>query len=143
MAARPIGMLMKKTHRQLSWTRLPPMTGPNAAPIAPNADQVPIAAALELAGTEASSSESEAGTISPAPPAWTILAPISAAAEGAAPHSREPSVNVARPATKTRRRPTRSAHRPAGTRTAAKTIVYALSTHDSELSVVPEYSLPM
>ena len=35
----------------------------------------------------------------------------------------DPALNAASPTTKTRRRPTRSAHRPAGTSTAANTIV--------------------
>ena len=35
------------------------------------------------------------------------------------------------------RRPMRSAQRPIGTSAAAKTIVYALSTQDSELRLVP------
>src|SRR5215472_1234763 len=67
MAATPIGRLIQKTQRQFSWTRPPPTTGPRAAPSAPNADHVPIAAALALAGTEASRSDNEAGTIRPAP----------------------------------------------------------------------------
>ena len=87
------------------------------------ADQVPMARARPWAGTAASRSESEAGTIRPAPAAWITRAAISAATPGARPHSSEPAPKTARPATKSRRRPTRSAHRPAGTSTAAKTIV--------------------
>ncbi len=52
-------------------------------------------------------------------------------------------MNPASPATNTRRRPIRSAHRPAGTSTAANTIVYPLSTQDSELRLVPGYCLLM
>src|SRR5215469_7921246 len=143
MASKPTGMLIQNTQRQLSWTRLPPITGPSAAPSAPNADHVPIAAALALAGTEASSKDSEAGTIRPAPQAWMIRAATKAATPGASPQSSEPMLIAARPMTNTRRLPTRSAHRPAGTRTAAKMIVYALSTQDSEVSDVPAYSRPM
>jgi hypothetical protein len=130
-------MLIRKTHRQFSCTSAPPTTGPNAAPMPPKADQVPMAAVLRAAGTQASRSDSEAGAIIPAPAAWMILAPISAGTDGVSPHSSDPALNAARPATKTRRRPILSAHRPAGTRTAANTIVYALSTQDSELSGVP------
>jgi hypothetical protein len=91
--------------------------------MAPKADQVPMAAVLPLTGTQASSSDREAGVIIPAPAAWMILAPISAGTEGVSPHSTDPMLKAARPATKTLRRPIRSAQRPAGTRTAAYTMV--------------------
>ena len=94
-------------------------------------------------GTLASSSESEAGTIRPAPAAWMIRAAISSGTPGDRPHRAEPALKPIRPATKIRRRPTRSAHRPAGTSTAANTIVYAFSTQDSEPRLVPRYSRPM
>src|SRR5690349_12780921 len=136
-------MLIQNTQRQLTWTRLPPITGPSAAPSAPSADQVPIALARPEAGTLASSSESEAGTIRPAPTAWTIRAAISSGTPGDRPHSAEPRLNPISPAPKIRRRPIRSAHRPAGTSTAANTIVYAFSTQDSESRLVPWYSRPM
>ena len=42
-AATPTGTLIQNTHRQFTWTRLPPITGPSAAPSAPSADQVPSA----------------------------------------------------------------------------------------------------
>src|SRR5215472_5868075 len=143
MAATPTGRLIQNTQRQLIWTRLPPITGPSAAPSAPRADQVPRACGLNRGDTAASSSDNDAGTMRPAPIAWTTRAAISAATPGARPHSSEPRLNAARPAMKTRRRPIRSAHRPAGTSTAAKTIVYALSTQDSELRLVPGYCLLM
>src|SRR5213083_2251455 len=143
MAASPTGTLIQNTQRQLSCTRLPPITGPSAAPSAPNADQVPRACGLARGGTAASTRDNDAGTIRPAPAAWMILAAISAATPGATPHSTEPRTKAARPPISTRQRPTRSAHRPAGTSTAAKTIVYALSTQDSEPRLVPGYWLPM
>src|SRR5688572_21803031 len=59
------------------------------------------------------------------------------------PQSNDPPVNTASPATRVLRRPTRSAHRPAGTSTAANTIVYALRIHDSEPSSAPAYSSPI
>src|SRR6185437_7208135 len=74
-------------------------------------------------GTAASSSDSDAGTIAPAPAAWTTRAAISAPTPGASAHSTEPRLNPASPSTNRRRRPTRSAQRPAGTSTAANTIV--------------------
>jgi hypothetical protein len=122
-AASPTGTLIQNTQRQLSCTRLPPITGPRAAPRAPRADQVPRALVRTDGGTAASRSESDAGTIAPAPAAWMTRATISAATPGASPHSTDPAVNPASPATKSRRRPIRSAHRPAGTSTAANTIV--------------------
>src|ERR1700758_3847642 len=143
MAASPTGTLIQNTQRQLTWTRLPPITGPSAAPSAPSADQVPRAFARPAAGTAASRSDNDAGTIAPAPAAWMTRAAISSPTPGASPHSTDPAVNPASPATNTRRRPIRSAHRPAGTSTAANTIVYALSTQDSELRLVPGYCLLM
>ena len=122
-AASPTGTLIQNTQRQLTCTRVPPMTGPSAAPSAPRADQVPMAFGRAGAGTAASSSDSDAGTIAPAPAAWTTRAAISAPTPGARPHSTEPTVNPASPATNSRRRPIRSAQRPAGTSTAANTIV--------------------
>jgi hypothetical protein len=70
-------------------------------------------------------------------------APIRARTPGATPHSSEPRLNAIIPATNRRRRPTRSAQRPAGTRTAANTIVYPFSTQDSELRLVPVNWRPM
>src|SRR5579863_3891792 len=88
-AATPTGTLIQNTQRQLIWTRLPPITGPSAAPRAPRADQVPRAFARACAGTAASSSDSDAGTIAPAPAAWMTRAPISAPTPGASPHGHE------------------------------------------------------
>src|SRR6185312_14488372 len=138
-AATPTGTLIQNTQRQSTCTRAPPMTGPNAAPRAPSADQVPRALGRTGAGTAASNNDSDAGTIAPAPAAWMTRAAISAATPGASPHSTEPKLNRASPAVNSRRRPIRSAHRPAGTSTAANTIVYAFSTQDSELRLVPGY----
>jgi hypothetical protein len=122
-AASPTGRLIQKTHRQLNCTRLPPITGPRAAPSAPRADQVPMACERAAGGTEASSKDSDAGTIRPAPTACTTRAAISRLTPGASPQHSDPAQNASRPATNSRRRPTRSAQRPAGTRTAANTIV--------------------
>ncbi len=123
MATTPTGRLIQNTQRQPNCTRLPPITGPSVAPRAPRADHVPMAFPRTAVGTEASRSESEAGTIRPAPIAWTSRAMINAATPGASPHSIEPRVKANNPATNSLRRPIRSAHRPAGTSTAANTIV--------------------
>ena len=122
-AATPTGTLIQNTQRQSTCTRAPPITGPSAAPRAPSADQVPRALGRTGGGTAASSSDSDAGTIAPAPAAWMTRAAISAATPGASPHSTEPKLNRISPPEKSRRRPIRSAHRPAGTSTAANTIV--------------------
>ena len=142
-AASPTGRLIQNTQRQSIWTSAPPITGPSAAPSAPIAAQVPMARGRAGAGTAASSRERDAGTIRPAPTAWMTRATISASTPGARPQSSEPAVKPSRPATNSRRRPTRSAHRPAGTRTAANTMVYPFSTQDSSLRLVPGYCLPM
>src|SRR6266436_4879106 len=81
------GTLIQNTQRQFTWTRLPPITGPSAAPSAPSADQVPSAFARPDAGTAVSSSDSDAGTIAPAPAAWTTRAAISRPTPGASAHS--------------------------------------------------------
>ena len=67
MAASPTGTLIQNTQRQLNWTRLPPITGPSAAPSAPSADQVPRACGLARGGTAASTRDNDAGTIRPGP----------------------------------------------------------------------------
>ena len=45
--------------------------------------------------------------------AWTTRPAMSSHAEGAMPHSSEPAVKISRPSRKMRRRPDRSAIRPA------------------------------
>src|SRR4029077_11363667 len=113
-AATPTGTLIQNTQRQSTCTRAPPITGPNAAPRAPSADQVPRALGRTAAGTAASNNDSDAGTIAPAPAAWMTRAAISAATPGATPHSTQPKLNRISPPEKSRRRPIRSAHRPRG-----------------------------
>ncbi len=56
---------------------------------------------------------------------------MSSSGVGASPQAAEASTKTAPPVRKVRRRPSRSAQRPIGTRAAANTIVYALSTHES------------
>ncbi len=59
-----------------------------------------------------------------APPlAWSTRAPTRNPSEGATAHSAEEAVKTASPRRKALLRPVRSAQRPAGTRTAAKTMV--------------------
>src|SRR5258705_14010337 len=82
-AATPTGTLIQNTQRQSTCTRAPPITGPSAPPRAPSADQVPRALGRTGGGTAASNSDSDAGTIAPAPTAWMTRAAISAATPGA------------------------------------------------------------
>src|SRR3954464_13399183 len=143
IATTPTGRFTQKTQRQPISTRPPPITGPRAAPRAPSADQDPSARARVPGRAAASSSDSDPRPTPPAPAACTALADTSQPTPGARPQSREPTVNTASPATSARRRPTRSAHRPAGTSTAANTIVYALRIHDSAPSPAPAYFSPI
>ena len=75
------------------------------------------------AGNAFSTSASEDGTRKAAPSACTTRNATSAPADGATAHSSEAAVNSSRPNTKMRRRPSRSAIRPAATRKAAKTML--------------------
>lgn len=59
------------------------------------------------------------------------------AADGASAHSSDAPVNSSSPKMKARRRPIRSAMRPAATRNAAKTMLYALRTQESVEIDVP------
>ena len=89
-------------------------------PIAPHSA---VADARRSGGNSGSSSPSDVGTSSAAPAAWITRAPISTSAVGASPHKAEAARNSPRPTKKIRRRPSRSASRPAGTSSAAKTML--------------------
>jgi hypothetical protein len=64
-------------------------------------------------GVAASNRASDAGMSSAAPTACTTRPAMSSQGVGARPHNAEPSVNTARPRWNERRRPERSAMRPA------------------------------
>src|SRR4051812_31674493 len=108
-----------------------PSEGPIAAASAPTAPQRATALARRATGKACSTTASEEGSRSAAPTACSARAAISAPAEGARPQSAEAALKSARPTRKVRFRPTRSAMRPAGTRRAPNTIVYALRTQES------------
>lgn len=61
--------------------------------------------------------------------------------DGAAAHTADPAVNTTIPLVKTRRLPSTSASRPAGTRNAANTMLYAFNTHDNDANELPENEL--
>src|SRR5437899_1856824 len=117
----PIGRLTRKTQRQLAWTRSPPIGGPAPAATAPVADQMATATARWRPENSARSSASDVGMSTAPPAAWTTRAPISHPAPGAAAQRAEATTNVTSPPMKRRLRPSRSARRPAGMRSAAVT----------------------
>jgi hypothetical protein len=108
-----------KIQCQLSSTSRPPIGGPRAAATPPTADQIPTAIARCSAGKAGRIRPRVAGSIIAPPVAWTILAPTRKGTEGATAQRKEAAEKVSRPVMKTRFRPTRSAHLPAGTRSAA------------------------
>jgi len=85
----------------------------------------------------ASSSASEVGISTAAPAACTTREATSQPIPGDTAHSTEPTVKTVSPSRKPALWPPRSASLPATTSSAAKTIAYALSTHDSDPSDAP------
>ena len=118
----PIGTFTMNTHRHPAWTSIPPSGGPVAAAMPPTADQIPTAAARLATGHSGSSRPSDVGNSSAAPAACTTRAATSAGTEGAAAQAAEARLKMPRPSRKACLRPARSAHRPAGTSSAAKVI---------------------
>src|SRR5689334_18576354 len=88
-------------------------------------------------------SASDEGMSAAAPAACTMRHRISTSAVGATPHAIDAAVKAVEPTRNTRRWPTRSATFPAGMRSAANTIVYALSTHESSDGVLVAKSREM
>src|SRR5450755_3905041 len=136
-AATPIGTLTMNTHRQPACTSSPPMGGPAAAATPPTAAQIPTAAPRFSGGNSGSSRPSEVGSMNAAPAACATRAPTSTATDGAAAHAAEARLNRPSPSRKPRLRPARSAHRPAGTSSAAKVIAYAFRTQDRPARLTP------
>jgi hypothetical protein len=129
--ARHGGTLTANTHSQPGPLLIsPPSTQPDAPP--PAAAAVQMASARERtgpAGSVATSSASADGATSAAPVPWTARAATSAAADGAHAHATEAAEKTSRPARKARRRPYRSATRPASSSPPPNVSVYALITH--------------
>ena len=123
-AARPSTRFTKNTSRQSAHSiSSPPSDGPVAAATPPTAPHSAVADARRSGGNSGSSSPSEVGTSSAAPAACSTRAATSAHADQASPHSAEATMNSPSPTKNTRRRPSRSASRPAGTSSAAKTML--------------------
>ena len=73
-ASRLKGRLTRKTQRQLTWTRRPPIGGPNAAAAPPTADHRPMAAPLRAGPKAGRRRPREVGSISAPPVAWRTRA---------------------------------------------------------------------
>jgi hypothetical protein len=111
--ATPSGTLKKNSQRQDAYAMTqPPRMGPTAAAMAVAADHVPIAAARVPRGYAAPMSARLPGTSSAAPTPCTARPMMSPVAEGARPHAADASAKRTTPATKTRRRPSRSPSAP-------------------------------
>ncbi len=82
-----------------------------------------MAWARRSSGNASTTRASEAGTSSAAPSACITRAATRNPTEGAAPHSRDATVNTTIPVTNARRRPSRSVSRPQTIRKAAKTML--------------------
>jgi hypothetical protein len=113
------------------------MGGPKAAAAPPTADHRPIAAPLRAGPKAGSRRPSEVGNMSAPPLAWRMRAATRSPSDGATAHRADEAVKMPSPSRKAFFRPVRSAQRPAGTSKEAKTMVYALSTHDIERSDSP------
>ena len=123
MASTPSGRFTRKTQRQLACTRRPPIEGPKAAAAPPTADHRPMAAPLRAGPKAGSSSPSEVGSIKAPPLACRMRAAISAPSDGATAQSVDAVVKMPNPMRNAFLRPVRSAQRPAGTSSEAKTMV--------------------
>ena len=135
-ATRPstIGTFTKKTHCQLSEsTRSPPATTPSVPPRPARPPQTPIAMLRSRPCAKVTVRIASAAGDSNAPPSpWTARAAIRNSGEFAKPATSEVTPNKSRPATNTRRGPSRSAIRPPSSRKPPNSRVYALITHCRE-----------
>ena len=137
-AANANGRLNRNDHRQPAEST---MNAPTVGPVAtPTAVMPPYSATDRVisSGGEASSNRpSDAGTIKALPIPWIARPTITSSKVGAAPVTSEPNAKRLSPAKKTRRRPWLSANRPAGNKSAAKAIVYALMTQPTAANDSP------
>ncbi len=100
-----------------------PSVGPSAPATAPTALQIATAIGIFAFGKVCRIRASEDGTSAAAPMACSIRAITRMATVGARPQSIEAMVNTTTAPRNVRRRPMRSARRPAGMSMAAKTMV--------------------
>ena len=108
------GRLIKNTQRQEAFsTSHPPRTGPNAAVIAVNPDQVPIARPRSVSSLKAALMMARlAGVSSAAATPWAARATISISMFGESPHQTEVAAKSTVPITKIRFLPKRSPSTP-------------------------------
>ncbi len=119
-ATAAIGTLTRNTHRHpAASTKTAPAVGPMAAANPAMAPQIPIAVSRRLPSTACKIRASEAGINNAPPIPWITRAVIRTASDGARPDNNEPVVKIHNPATKTRRRPLRSASQPPMSKPAA------------------------
>ena len=126
----PIGTLSRKAQRHEKWsTRKPPTTGPIAAVMPLNADQVPIARPRSASGKLAPSSARLPGTSSAAPMPCSARAAINCPVSCAAAQAADVATNTATPSRNTRLRPKRSPSAPPTSNNAARNSAYASMIH--------------
>ena len=114
-----MGTLTKNTHRHDSRSRrIAPAEGPRAAPRAAEAPHTPITMDRRSGGKSGRIIDSEAGLRIEAPIPWTTRAAINHPTAGAMPEPRDPTIKTTTPTMNVRRRPFRSARRPAMSRNA-------------------------
>src|SRR3954454_17533494 len=128
----PLGTLTNSTHSQPAYSvRRPPNSTPAAPPEPATAPHTPNARLRSAPSAKVVVTiESAAGERMAAPRPWTARAATSQPGLWARPPASEASEKRMRPATNTRRRPSRSAMRPPSSRKPPNTRVYALTTQD-------------
>ena len=109
----PMGMFTVKIHRQpIVDTNTAPRPGPTIAAIAHILPKKPCRRARWRKGKTSATTVKTSGWRQPAPMPWTARKAISKGIEGLAAQSADAPTNIEMPASKTRRRPCRSARRP-------------------------------
>jgi hypothetical protein len=118
-----MGKLIQKAARQPNAEiRSAPTVGPDATPSAPTPPVHAITSVRRSRSKAPSSNPVDAGVSSAPPLPWMTRPAISVGIAGAMPHVKEPTRNSPAPSRNTRRRPRRSAVRPATTSSEPKTI---------------------
>ncbi len=123
-ARRQNGGRTRNAHRQPNESTISePIAGPVATPKAVKEPHFATVAIRIESGVPANNNPNEAGVNSAPPTPCATLAVTTIRKLGAAPTNNDDAANTAKPSIKTRRRPKRSASRPAGIKSAAKEIV--------------------
>src|SRR5262245_16604690 len=127
----PAGTLTKKIHDQpKALVSAPPSRTPAAAPLPEAAPQTPSARLRSRPSANVVvRMDRAAGESNAAPSPWRARKPIREPSDQARPLRSELTVKRTSPATKTRRRPSRSASRPPSSSRPPKRMAYAVTTH--------------